>query len=287
MAFTSGTSFRLGTNFASDRCNARSGSAGFLGGEGCRLTSCTAIDMVGSGFSTGTGTGWTLDRCVATNCAAAGFTGFSASTFTGCVANRCIGGFALTDHNTLSGCVASKSTNGGHGISVTNDCVIRDCVANDNAGSGIVASFSSILGCTTNFNEINGITATYSSVLDCTTNLNGRNGIEVTAACLVRGNTCSVNGRAIVSAGIFVLGSDNRLEDNNCIDNNARGIDVNAAGNIIVRNTCASNAYNWDIVAGNVCGPILSRTAPASAAIVGDSAPDSTGSTHPNANFTY
>lgn len=28
-------------------------------------------------------------------------------------------------------------------------------------------------------------------------------------------------------------------------------------------------------------------TAPASAAILGSSAPDSTGSTHPNANFTY
>ncbi|HRJ49801.1 MAG TPA: hypothetical protein PKU91_04675, partial [Phycisphaerales bacterium] len=87
-------------------------------------------------------------------------------------------------------------------------------------------------------------------------------------------------------ANIHATGNDNRIEGNNCILAD-RGIDVDAAGNIIVRNTCSGNTVNWDIVANNVVGPILDRTAPASAAISGNSAPDSTGSTHPNANFTY
>jgi hypothetical protein len=62
---------------------------------------------------------------------------------------------------------------------------------------------------------------------------------------------------------------------------------VSSAENIIIRNTCSGNTINWVIAANNVVGPILDRTAPASAAISGNSAPDSTGSPHPNANFTY
>ncbi len=65
------------------------------------------------------------------------------------------------------------------------------------------------------------------------------------------------------------------------------GIDVDAAANVILRNMCSGNTTNWSIVANNVVGPIIDRRAPASAAISGNSAPDSTGSTHPNANFTY
>ena len=41
------------------------------------------------------------------------------------------------------------------------------------------------------------------------------------------------------------------------------------------------------MAANNGCGPIFDRTAPVSAAINGDSAPDSTSNINPNANFTY
>jgi hypothetical protein len=55
-----------------------------------------------------------------------------------------------------------------------------------------------------------------------------------------------------------------------------------------LRNTCSGNLLiHWVVAANNVCGPILDRTVVFSAAISGDSAPDSTGSIHPNANFTY
>ncbi len=136
-------------------------------------------------------------------------------------------------------------------------------------------------------NLANGISASSGcTIADCTVRSNTLDGIVCSSGCVIRGNTCSSNGNAGDGAGIHATSSDNRIEGNNCFFAD-RGIDVDLAGNIIIRNTCAGNTTNWDIVANNVCGPILDRTAPASAAILGDSAPDSTGSTHPNANFTY
>jgi len=108
----------------------------------------------------------------------------------------------------------------------------------------------------------------------------------VTSGCVVLANTCSFNGNGGDGAGIHATGSDNRIEGNNCTVAD-RGIDVDVAGNIIIKNTCAGNTINWVIAANNVVGPILDRRAPASAAISGNSAPSSLGSTDPNANFTY
>ena len=268
VSFVIGIGVRTGTNFAVERCTVRSVQIGFSGGEGCTLASCTANDVPSAGFSGGTG--WTLNNCAATNCAGGGFVGLSASAFNACTATGCNGGFLLFDHNTLSGCVASGNIGGtsNNGISVTFDSVIRGCIANENTGNGIVANFS--------------------SVLDCTANLNGNSGIVLTGACLVLGNTCSSNGTAVAAAGIVVNAADNRIEGNSCTRNTGRGIDVNSAGNIIVRNTCSGNTVsNWDIAANNVFGPIVDRSAPASAAVLGNSAASSLGSTDANANFTY
>jgi hypothetical protein len=56
---------------------------------------------------------------------------------------------------------------------------------------------------------------------------------------------------------------------------------------MIVRNFCSGNIVNWDIVANNVVGVVVDRSAPASAAILGSSGLGSTGTTDPNANFTF
>ncbi|CAN5582374.1 hypothetical protein BH20VER1_BH20VER1_31620 [soil metagenome] len=65
---------------------------------------------------------------------------------------------------------------------------------------------------------------------------------------------------------------------------NDRGIDVDAGGNFIARNTASGNTTNWDVVTGNV---ILVISATTAGAVTGNSGGTAPGSTDPNANFTY
>jgi parallel beta-helix repeat protein len=191
----------------------------------------------------------------------------------------------------LSAAVTACSSfdNGGDGIRTDSVCVVADCLAYSNSGAGIdVGDGGTALRCTASFNDSTGISVgSGSTVADCVARFNTGSGITVSSQSVVRGNTSTSNGNlGGDGGGIHVLGTDNRIEGNQCTGSD-RGIDVDTAGNFIIRNTCSGNAVNWTIVANNVVGPILDRTAPASAAINGNSAPDSTGSTHPNANFTY
>ena len=103
---------------------------------------------------------------------------------------------------------------------------------------------------------------------------------------MVRGNTCDSNGNAGTGAGIRTDFTDCRIEGNNVTDND-RGIAVAAAGNVIVKNTASGNSINYEIEANNVFGAIVDRTAPASAAVSGNSAASSTGTTDPWANISY
>ena len=84
-------------------------------------------------------------------------------------------------------------------------------------------------------------------------------------------------------AVIHTTSFDNRIEGNTCTGSD-RGIDVDLAGNIIIKNTCSGNTNNWDIVAGNV---ILVVNATTAAAVTGNAGGVAPGSTDPNANFTY
>jgi parallel beta-helix repeat protein len=164
--------------------------------------------------------------------------------------------------STITGCTAQSN---GDGIIAFGDSLIKDCTANANTGAGI-----------------NGQQGT--TIIDCIASDNGTDGIIVLNRSLVRGNTC--NGNA--SDGIFVSSSGaNRIEGNHMFGN-GRGLHVIGAGNVIIRNTVGDNTtVNWSIVADNIVGPIINRTAPGSAAISGDSAPSSLGSSDANANYTH
>jgi parallel beta-helix repeat protein len=107
-----------------------------------------------------------------------------------------------------------------------------------------------------------------------------------TQNCVIRGNTCSNNGNgAGDGANIHATSNNNRIEGNHCTIAD-RGIDVDVAGNLIIKNTCSGNTIDWVFAADNVFGPIVNRTTPASAAVSGF-APSSLGVTDGNANFTY
>jgi len=196
-------------------------------------------------------------------------------------------GIASGGSSTVTGCSALSNT--GDGITTGFGSTVTGCTARFNLSDGISAGpGSTVTGCTAGSNTGDGITAgDGSTVTGCTARFNDGDGIEVSSDCRVTDNTCDGNGNdGGNGAGIHVTGSGNRIEGNNCTDAD-RGIDVDSAGNIIIRNTCAGNTIEWTIAANNVCGPILDRTAPASAAINGTSAPSSLATSDANANFTF
>jgi hypothetical protein len=196
-------------------------------------------------------------------------------------------GIGTGPNSTLSNCLAYA--NGGHGLSAGNGGIVSNSSASFNTGNGIVVAFGCRVWQSSSYdNDGAGISAgNGSTVVECSARANTLDGILCTAACVIRGNTCSTNGNlAGNGAGIHATGGDNRIDGNNCTVAD-RGIDVDSAGNIIINNSCSGNATNWDIAADNVCAPILDLTAPASNAILGNSSPGSIGSSEPNANFSY
>ncbi len=186
------------------------------------------------------------------------------STVSNCAAHQNgLDGIVTREGSTVSNCSAYQ--NNGNGITGTDGCTISNCSTFDNSGNGIsVIGGSTVQGCTVR-----------ASFLD---------GILCNVSCVIRDNTCSSNGIGTGNgAGIHATGADNRIEGNNCTAAD-RGIDVDVAGNIIIRNTCSGNSNNWDAVAGNV---ILVINAATSGAVTGNSDGTAPGSTDPNANFTY
>lgn len=251
------------------------------------VSNCSVHDNTGNGISAGISS--TVSHCNASTNAGNGISVGGGCTITNCTAyGNTVNGIATNSGSTVTDCSAYQNT--VYGISVSTSCTITNCTAYSNAtGGGITTgSGTTVTNCTAYDNTGNGIvTNTGSTVAGCTTRTNTLDGIVCLSQCVIRGNTCSSNGSGTGDgAGIHATSNDNRIEGNNCIGAD-RGIDVDVAGNLIIKNTCSGNTINWAIAANNVCGPILDRTAPASAAISGNSAPDSTGSTHPNANFTY
>ncbi len=196
-------------------------------------------------------------------------------------------GIFVTHQAIVRSVTASRNTS--LGIGTGGDALVESCVCFQN-GTGITTGFRSIVtGCSVTFNNIgSGISVGGgSTVTACTVVANTSDGIRVTAGCVVTDNNCNGNGNAAGDgAGIHATSIKNRIVDNNCVGAD-RGIDVDLAGNIIFRNTCSDNTTNWSIAADNVFGPIVDRTAPSSALVIGDSAPDSSSNLNPNANFTY
>ena len=198
-------------------------------------------------------------------------------------------GIAAGSHSSIRSCVVNA--NGASGIFANAGCLIELCHAISNATDGVFVTSAGVISrCSAYLNSAAGIRSTglgYLGIIACSSLENVGPGIRVNSGTLVRGNTLAANGRGSTpAAGILVDGVDNRIEDNNSTTN-GRGIEVVGSGNIIIRNTCSGNTINWAIVANNVYGPIIDRTAPASAAVNGNAAPDASGSTHPNANFTF
>jgi parallel beta-helix repeat protein len=115
--------------------------------------------------------------------------------------------------------------------------------------------------------------------------MNKGDGIRINSDSVARNNTCDSNGSGD-GAGIHASGSENRIESNNLTEQD-RGIDVDGAGNLIIKNSAANNTTNYELAANNVFGAIVNRNIPGSPAVSGSSAASSAGTTDPWANFSY
>lgn len=230
------------------------------------------------------------------------------SSITECTGYNNLGiGISVGSDSTVSNCRISGST--GDGISGTTSVAVVGCVSNENTGAGIAFSSGVVTGCVSNGNLLNGVnnsaggvitacvannngghgfSLSYGTISNSTARNNTLNGIVVSSGCVILNNTCAANGVLEgVGAGIFATGNDNRIEGNNCMSADY-GVRVSGSGNVIIRNTVSANSTaNWSISSNNIYGPIIDRSSPASASVFGNSASDTLGSTHPNANFTY
>jgi parallel beta-helix repeat protein len=274
---------------------------GLTVGAAGEIADCLAHD------NSGTAAIFTGDGSTLTNCAATGnTTGYAIQVGSGCTLRDCtvannLGNFdkiSTQSSCTLHNCAAYNNT-GFSGISVGTGCVLTNCTAQGNTSgasvsSGIAAGTGSTLvhcnargnlssAASTSLTGMGINVSTDCTIKDCTVSANKGDGIRVSSNCIVIGNESGTNGNGGDGAGIHATGDDNRIEGNNVVEND-RGMDVDSAGNIIVRNTASGNGNNWDVVTGNVILVISATTAGAVSGNFGGTAP---GSTDPSANFTY
>ena len=258
---------------------------GILVGPTSTLTDCTATSNAGNGISTGINSH--ITSCSATNNTSNGINATISSTLTDCSASSNTGfGIVVGNGGTASNC--SAYDNAGFGISVGLSSTAINCSAYSNTGGGFfVSTGSSLTNCSAYSNFGNGIVASFASIIGCSARSNYLDGIQVSSSCIVRGNISALNGiNTTTGANIHATGSDNRIEENNCLSADF-GVKVDAAGNFIVRNSGSGSTVEWEMVANNVVGPILDRRSPSSAAVSGPSYAGSLGTTDPNANFSY
>ena len=149
--------------------------------------------------------------------------------------------------------------NGGCGIIINGGGNLNQCTVVENGGNGIQAGSGS-------------------TVRNCSARGNIGNGIVVSSNCQVVGNTCETNGVDVIStnnpAGIRATGGANRIESNHVVGNNV-GIDIDAAGNLIIRNSaCGNTTTNYELAADNIAGPTVGSS-------------DIVSSSNPHANYEY
>lgn len=231
---------------------------------GSSISSCISEGNFGNGIAVGDGS--TVIGCVSRSSGVIGILTASGCTLSQCSASLSVGvGFALSNSCSVTGC--SAYDNGDNGFTLGAGSVATQDSAYANGGDGFQGSVSV-------------------KIVNCNSSVNQGDGIQISGDSLAIGNMCDSNGfGAADGAGIHCISSDTRIEGNNCTDND-RGIDLDVAGSLVIRNICSGNATNWDIVAGNAVAPIVNASTNA-AAILGSTYAGSLGSTDPNANFSY
>lgn len=261
------------------------------GGEGIRaatsavVATCTASQNGGNGIGVGY-------LCIITDCTARGNGGYGIALATGSVSG-CSSN--LNDDNGFQSYAAVSFVNcsayGGrtNGFEIGDGGSATDCAAHSNSDDGFVGTYgATFTSCQAYDNLGNGFNVNEGCLIEaCTARLNALDGFRIDNDCVIRGCVSDSNGVGLtIGAGIRITSTDNRIESNQCSDCDV-GIDADAGGNVLVRNTCADNDTNWILALGNFYGTIIDRTTTLGSSVNGNEAPGSLGSTDANANFSY
>jgi parallel beta-helix repeat protein len=184
-----------------------------------------------------------------------------------------------------AGCTVTGNTascNGYNGIQASTGCLITGNTIYSNSSFGIYADGGCKVSGNTSYLNGSGIGLNYGcEATGNTVTYNGSSGIDIGSSCTVTGNIishntgngikvqysknaimdnkCFYNGYNVAdAAGIYIQsgnGYGNRIEGNHVCSND-RGIDVDCANNLIVKNSASGNTVEYDIVAGNKVGTI-------------------------------
>ncbi|TWT46100.1 hypothetical protein RAS1_25470 [Phycisphaerae bacterium RAS1] len=224
-----------------------------------RIENVTAAGNASFGITAGSGA--SIVNCTLRNNSFIGVMAQGGAILTNCTAidNPNIGFFV--DGAVVNGCLVTGSPN--FGIFSFGESTFSGCSLIGN-GQGMFAGTRSVISnCTASSNDLDGIvTSAGSTIIGCTAAGNGGDGFEVAGDCVVLNSNASGNGTAGLTssrAGIRVnsLGERTRIDGNN-ITGNVTGIEIQSAGNLVVRNSASGNSMaNFMIVVGNTVGPIV------------------------------
>jgi hypothetical protein len=175
--------------------------------------------------------------------------------------------YFIGEGSVISRCTAQLNTS-GTAFSISRGGAVSDCTAVSNAGGGFGASSGDVTFFNSNSRGNGGYgfsLADSSSIQHCTSVNNGADGIVALGNCLILNNTVSGNGQtATGSAGIRVNGANNRIDGNNVLNHSRAltdvGIQVSAAGNLVVRNSASNNTANFSITGVNTVDPVITAT---------------------------
>ncbi len=231
-AYTAST---LRNCFAYDTESADPTSAGIATGNGCTITDSTASSNLTAygiyAFGQSVINGCSADN----NTATYGIYATAGSSLTNCSASNNTATYGIYAHtgSTLTNCSARSNTSAATfsaGIGTGDGCTIAHCTASNNVSTAGTPTSTTGMGFSLGADTIQ----------NCTASFNKGDGIRISNDTLVRDSTCVANGSSGDGAGIHATSSDNRIEGNNVTDND-RGIDVDQAGNVIIKNSASGN----------------------------------------------
>ena len=199
-----------------------------------------------------------------------------------CIVDTCIveniRGEALLNGNGLELGVGSKvfdsivRVNSGIGINAGWGSLIQNTISDSNGRYGILTGNRSFVDhCIAKGNFDDGIHVDGSDaiVTNNIVNVNAADGIEVQDSSLVTGNNATLNGNLVEGAGIHVVGSGNRIDNNHIVSFSGGepfsvqdwGLKVDGDLNVVTRNTAAGNEVNFSIAPANFVATIVTSAA--------------------------